>query len=187
MRRLWGGGAVVVAVLVLVACGGQSSSLLAPGFHTSAPVPATGATAQQLTQYMVVDQAGKTVTLRLVAAASGALSGYNFDGYGNGRLKVTIPTGWKATVRCENAGAVPHSCAITRGANDTTPAFPGAATPNPTIGLQKGQRATFSFTPGRPGSYRIACLVPGHMQMGMWDTLTVTASGQPSISVSSPT
>jgi hypothetical protein len=186
MRRLIGGGTVVVVVvLLLAACGGQSGSTLEPGFHTTAPAPTPAGAGQTLPQYLVVDPASTTATLRLVAAATGALNGYNFNGYGNGRLKVAIPTGWKVTVQCENVGTLPHSCAIVRRATDTAPAFPGAASPNPTIGLQKGQRATFSFTPGQPDSYRIACLVPGHEELGMWDTLTVTTSGQPSISVSS--
>jgi uncharacterized cupredoxin-like copper-binding protein len=31
------------------------------------------------------------------------------------------------------------------------------------------------------GSYRIACLVLGHEQLGMWATFDVTPSGRPTI------
>jgi sulfocyanin len=169
-----------VGLLLLTACGGQSNSQVSPGFQVSAPVPS--ASGGQPGQYLTTDAASKTVTLRLVAAQSNALGGFNFDGFGNGQLKVSVPAGWKVTVECSNMGAVPHSCAIVHGASDTTPAFPGAASPNPTVGLTKGEKATFSFTPDRPGGYRIACLVPGHEESGMWDTFTVSESGQPTIS-----
>jgi uncharacterized cupredoxin-like copper-binding protein len=41
----------------------------------------------------------------------------------------------------------------------------------------------FSFVARRAGSFRIACLVPGHEQARMWDVLEVARGGQPSISV----
>jgi FtsP/CotA-like multicopper oxidase with cupredoxin domain len=177
-----------------------------PGFHTSAPAPSAsgvevapspspgaqaspgaspgpGAQGGGVAQYLTADAGTRSVTLKLVAGVGNAVNGFNFDGYGNGQLKVTVPAGWKVTVNCSNSATLTHSCAIVRGAQDMTPAFPGAATPNPTVGLQKGQSATFSFTPDQPGTFRIACLVPGHMDAGMWDTLTVAAAGgQPSIS-----
>jgi hypothetical protein len=60
-------------------------------------------------------------------------------------------------------------------------AFKGASVPNPTYGLQPGQSATFSFVASRTGSFRLACLVPGHEEARMWDVLEVTRGGKPSI------
>lgn len=110
--------------------------------------------------------------------------GFNFDGYGNGKLTVTVPEGWKVVVTCTNRQSLPHSCAIVSGPSSTTPAFLGASTPDPTTGLPQGQSATFSFTPNQTGTYRIACLVPGHEDAGMWDTLVVAWGSSPSISTS---
>ena len=203
--------AALAAPVLLAACGGGSGSLVEPGFHTGAPAPTGGGAAAASSpspgapasspspgaspgpgaqgaaaQYLAVDAGTKSVTVKLVAGATNALSGFNFNGYGNGQLKVTVPAGWKVTVNCGNNASLPHSCAVVRGAQDTSPAFPGAATPNPTVGLQKGQTASFSFTPDQPGTYRFACLVPGHMDAGMWDALTVApAGGQPSITTGS--
>jgi sulfocyanin len=180
---MWGGLAVV-AVALVAACGTQSTSVQ-PGYNTQQPAPSGSGGAGGVQHYLQSNPAAKTVTLQLVAAATDAQGGFNFNGYSNGALKVTVPTGWTVTVQCSNQGAVPHSCAIVHGAADTKPAFPNAASPNPTVGLEKGQQASFTFQASQAGNYRIVCLVPGHEQSGMWDTFVVSASGQPSISASS--
>jgi sulfocyanin len=178
------GGAAAVAMLLVSGCGGQTGSQVSPGMYTSTPV-APGSSGGGPQQYMTVDQAGKSVTLKVVAGATNALGGFNFDGHGNGNLKITVPSGWKVTVQCSNAAAVPHSCAVVKGGGTDTLAFQGASSPNPATGLTKGQSATFSFTPDTPGTYRIACLVPGHEDAGMWIAFVVASGGAPSISASS--
>jgi len=123
----------------------------------------------------------RTVSLKLVAGYNGANNGFNFDGYGRGKLLVRVPLGWRVAVTCHNAASMRHSCAIVRGSLTITLAFRGAATPSPTIGLRSGQTARFTFKASRAGSYRIACLVPGHEQARMWDVLVVEDVKRPSI------
>ncbi len=118
----------------------------------------------------------------LIAGYNGANNGFNFDGYGRGQLLVRIPLGWHVAVTCRNAASMRHSCAIVRGPLAATPAFRGAATPSPIVGLERGQTARFTFTASRSGSFRIACLVPGHEQARMWDVLVVGGVKHPSIS-----
>ncbi len=139
----------------------------------------------QLENWLSYEPSAKQANLTLVGALGDVNHGFNFDGYAKGALSVSIPTGWKVTVECRNAGAVNHSCAVTKTGPGPVvrPAFSGAASPNPTKGLAKGQSATFSFTTGAPGSYRITCLVPGHELAGMWDNFVVTKSGTPSLSL----
>ncbi len=87
-------------------------------------------------------------------------------------------------VTCENRGSLNHSCAIVRGPEDSQPAMPGAASPNPVSGQGPGVSTIFAFTAQGQGTYRIACLVPDHEQAGMWDSFTVgPASGQPTASI----
>jgi hypothetical protein len=124
----------------------------------------------------------RTASLVLVAGYDGSNNGFNFDGYGRGQLLVRIPVGWRVTVTCRNAASMRHSCAIVRGAGTITPAFRGASTASPTIGLRSGQIARFSFTASRAGTYRIACLVPGHEQARQCDVLDVGGVKRPSIS-----
>ena len=113
------------------------------------------------------------VALTLVAAYDGSNGGFNFDGYASGELFLSVPIGWRVVVRCENRGPLRHSCAVVRGAGSGTPAFRGAETPQPFLGLQAGTSASFSFRASRRGTYRLACLVPGHEDARMWDVLDV--------------
>lgn len=132
---------------------------------------------EPLADWLSVDTRAKTVTLRLHAEYNGAYSGFNFNGYGKGQVLVDVPQRWRVNVSCVNdSSSRNHSCAIVTGPSGTI-AFPGAATrPLPPHGS-----TSFSVHPSRPGSYRIACVVPGHEDAGMWDVLDVTGSGRPSV------
>ena len=134
-------------------------------------------------QFLASSTANRLVHLTLLAGFGTANNGFNFDGYGRGDLQVRIPLGWRVVVDCENRGGMRHSCAIVKGSLALTPAFSGASTKQPILGLFPGAKATFSFTANRTGSFRIACLVPGHEQARMWDVLVVARGGRPSISV----
>ena len=157
--------AALAATLVLALAGG-----------TSAPSPA---------KYLHWDAASRTVHLALLAGLGGRNNGFNFDSYGRGELLVVVPLGARVVVDCENRGAIRHSCAVVAGALETSPAFRGAATPAARKGFGPGARATFSFRASRPGTYRIACLVPGHEQARMWDVLDVKRVARPTISARS--
>jgi len=128
------------------------------------------------------DASARRVSLTLVAGYDGSNNGFNFDGYGRGRMLMRVPLGWRVTVTCRNAGSARHSCAIVRGSQTAVPAFPGAATADPIHGLRAGQTARFAFTASRSGIYRIACLVPGHEEARMWDVLVVGGVTRPSLS-----
>ncbi len=117
-------------------------------------------------RFLLVDAPLRRVTLTLVAAYDGANNGFNFDGYGGGRLLLSVPLGWRVRILCENRGPLPNSCAVVAGYRV---AFRGADT-GP---LRAGQRASFSFLASRPGTYRLASLVPGHEEARMYDVLDV--------------
>lgn len=153
-------GVAIAAGVVLAACGSSpSSSSPAGGGH-----------------YLSVSSAGKSVTLTL------NMTGFNFDGFSNGQMTVTVPRGWSVTVHCHNDTTLPHTCAIVRNTSSTSPAFAGAATSDPTAGLQPNTSGSFTFTASSAGRFLIGCLVPGHMPAGMWDHFDVIDSGSPSIS-----
>jgi len=160
-------GALATVVLVCASCGGSPSPL----------GPAA---------ILRIDASNHTVDLHLAASETGALAGFNYDGYGEGQMRVRIPVGWHVEVTCTNkSSTLTHSCAVIED-HRLSPygapiAFPGAATPDPRSGLGFGQTARFGFVASRVGNYRIACLVIGHEIDGMWDWLTVTAGGRPSV------
>jgi hypothetical protein len=131
-------------------------------------------------RFLAVDAYRHRVTITLIASYDGTNGGFNFDGYSR-FLMWTVPRGWTIRVVCTNRGPLRHSCAVVNGPLASKPAFPGAATPQPGVGLEAGQTASFAFRAGRTGVYRFACLVPGHEDARMWDVLKIARGGKPSV------
>ena len=131
-------------------------------------------------KFLAVDARRHRVTITLIASYNGENGGFNFDGYSR-FLMWTVPRGWTVRVVCTNRGPLRHSCAVVKGAVSATPAFRGAATPQPRLGLEAGHTARFTFRASRKGVYRFACLVAGHEEARMWDVLNVTRGGKPSV------
>ena len=131
-------------------------------------------------KFLAVDAQRHRVTITLIASYNGANGGFNFDGYSR-FLMWTVPRGWTVRVVCKNRGPLRHSCAVVKNAGSTRPAFPGAATPQPRIGLEAGHTARFTFRATKKGVFRFACLVPGHETARMWDVLKITRGGKPSV------
>jgi hypothetical protein len=101
--------------------------------------------------FLSVDAQRRRATITLIASYDGENGGYNFDGYSRD-LMWTVPRGWTVRVMCENRGPLRHSCAVVRGPSSAQPAFRGASTPQPQIGLEAGHRASFTFRAGNTGS-----------------------------------
>ena len=131
-------------------------------------------------KFLAVDAQRHRVTITLIASYNAENNGFNFDGYSR-FLMWTVPRGWTVRVVCTNHGVRRHSCAVVQGADSTKPAFRGAATPHPQIGLEQGQTARFTFRASRKGIFRFACLVPGHEGARMWDVLKIRRGGKPSV------
>lgn len=131
-------------------------------------------------RFLAVHAKTHTVVITLIASYDGANAGFNFDGYSR-LLMWTVPRGWRVQVVCTNRGPLRHSCAVVKGADGATPAFRGASTPDPQIGLEAGTTARFSFRASRTGTFRFTCLVPGHEAARMWDVLQIVARGKPSV------
>ncbi|HJQ50094.1 MAG TPA: sulfocyanin-like copper-binding protein [Gaiellaceae bacterium] len=131
-------------------------------------------------RFLAVDAHRHRGTITLIASYDGTNGGFNFDGYSR-NLMWTVPRGWTVRVVCENRGPLRHSCGVVPGAGSTAPAFRGATTPQPRLGLQSGSTARFTFRASRTGVFRFACLVPGHEDARMWDVLKITRGGRPSV------
>jgi len=144
------------------------------------PSPSTTNSTVTLDQWASYNTVTQTLTLKLEAGYHDVNLGLNFDGNDKGQMVVTVPVGWTVTVDFSNQGSINHSAAVVT-AGGTTPVFTGASTPDPTVGTDPGQAATFTFTASQVGSYRIACLIPGHEGLGMWDSFVVAPGGLPNV------
>jgi len=163
------GKSTIIVVVVAIAAAGCGTS---------------GRKSEPLDRWLSFNARHRTVDLTLIPGWNNVYAGFNFNGYGKGQVLVQVPRGWRVVVRCSNtASSGRHSCAIVKGTEVTTPAFPGAASPDPQAGLPPGHTASFSFEATRPGSYRIACLVPEHERAGMWDVLEIAPVRLPSVTL----
>jgi hypothetical protein len=131
--------------------------------------------------YLRVDEASRSAVVTLIAAYPATDFQFNYDGYGNGVLVLTVPVGWQVIVQCQNHGTVPNSCSVVSDHTATSPIDPSWSTPDPHRGLDPGQSASFMFMPTEPGSFRIASLVDGSEASGMWLDLEVVQSGRPTL------
>jgi ubiquinol-cytochrome c reductase cytochrome b subunit len=144
------------------------------------PPPTTGQ------RFLSWNTSTHTATLMLVAGATSAIAGFNFNGYGNGQMVISVPVGYKVNVLFSNHGTFPHSAMITpytdKSLTTNYPlAFPGASSTNPVSGTPSGGSQQFSFAASKAGMYALICAVPGHVAAGMWDVFKVTSGGVPSL------
>lgn len=170
-RRIRGGVGLGVWLTIAILAGSACDPLQGSG--TGAPPDPS--------KYIHVDAGMQTAIVTLVAGYPATDFQFNYNGYANGGLVLTVPVGWTVTVQCENHGTVANSCSVVRGRGDTVPVDPSWSTPDPQRGLDPGGSASFTFKPATPGSYRIASLVDGHEASGMWLDLEVVSGGRPSL------
>lgn len=128
-------------------------------------------------------QAGvpKTVELTVVAGATDANGSLNFNGYSNGTMTLTVPTGWTVVIHYENHSALRHSFDVipyTGKQPDSAPppVFKGASTKDLVSGIGPGKMEALTFAAERPGEYEFLCGVLGHAQAGMWGRLKVSST-----------
>jgi hypothetical protein len=121
---------------------------------------------------------------KVVAAATSANNGFNFNSYAKGHADFIVPAGWAVGFIFTNKQNLAHSLGITTTLRLGSNTVPLATTPNPSVGLV-GKTTQYTGVPYLlPGKYYLVCLIAGHAVAGMWDRLTVSSSvTAPSIQV----
>jgi PQQ-dependent dehydrogenase (methanol/ethanol family) len=137
-----------------------------------------------------VNAAKKLVVFHVVAAQTSANNGFNFDGWYNGQATFTVPQYWGMVIEFTNKAALPHSAAITYGHVAPAKVWSSALGPIETADPIKGNTGnTWQIIGGgltvaadTAGHFYLSCLVPGHLQSGMWDNFVVSPTANaPSI------
>jgi len=131
--------------------------------------------------WLTVDTTAKTATFQLTSGLTQLNGGLNFNGFNDGKLTLTVPTGWTVVIRFTNHDAnLTHSAEVV----DTTKPMPAGPVEPPTFahamtgklmtGLGVGASDSMQFVANKAGSYMIFCAVPGHGLAGMWIRLKVS-------------
>ena len=143
--------------------------------------------------WLTVDSATKTATFQLTAGLTQLNGGLNFNGFNDGKLTLTVPTGWNVIIRFLNHDAnLPHSAEVVDSvkpmpAGPVDPAFARAMSVRLMQGIGSGESDSLKFVANKPGTYLIFCAVPGHGLAGMWLRLKVSATEKRPLLVASTT
>jgi sulfocyanin len=124
----------------------------------------------------------RTTTFKLVAGIPGrAKSPFNFNGYTDGELILTVPLGSSVVMNFVNEDGTPHSAQVIADAKPLPnmaldqSAIPRAYTRSASEGIAQFGTDVMRFKANPAGSYLIFCGVPGHGLSGMWIRLQVSA------------
>ncbi len=126
----------------------------------------------------------KTVELTLIAGKTNDNSSFNFNGFSNGKMTLTVPVGWTVVVHYQNFSPLRHSFDVIPytgkqpDAPPPPPVFNGATTQDPVSGIGVGKNETITFVAGKAGKYEYLCGVAGHAPAGMWNYLVVSSTAK---------
>lgn len=204
--------AVIGALVALGACGGgnkannsaDTTAAAAPadsaGASQAAPagsssVAAAPAGPMSVPAWMKVDKAKKTVSLDIHAGQTADNNHWNFNGYDKGDATITVPEGYKVTIKFTNDDpSLAHSIGVDSAYatfpptfTNPQPIFAGAISSDPTDpgkATQPHKSQTLSFTASKGGNYTLNCFIPGHALTGMWIHFDVSSDGKAGVQAS---
>ena len=176
------GAGAFVALGVAAACGSAQtpSPAPAPAPPTSqAPAAPPPAAPSDTPAWLVVDSAGRTVTVALQVTPATGGGPALINGHQRGELQLVVPLNWTVQWDWRSADSTsPHSLVVmaereklpTEGGRA---AFTNAMTRMVTGGLAAGQGDRTTFTADQAGWYWLLCGVPGHAIAGEYLGLRV--------------
>jgi len=129
------------------------------------------------------DAGTSTATFKLIAGLRGGKSPFNFNGWTDGDLVLTVPENSTVVMNFVNEDGVPHSAEVI-DANKPIPnmsgepAIPRAYSRKALEGMNQGETDEIRFKATPVGEYRIFCGVPGHGLSGMFIGFSVKADAK---------
>ena len=113
----------------------------------------TGTQPQIDNTWLTVDSASKTATFQLTSGLTQLNGGLNFNGFNDGKLTLSVPTGWNVVVRFKNQDPnLTHSAEVV----DTAKPMPAGTRPNFSA-LIKPARYCRKFSTASTCYWRPAC------------------------------
>jgi len=182
---------IPAVAVAFAACGGgepadtDSGNARTPAPTREAATRAAPSGPMTTPEWYSVDHGARTVSLAITAGATSENNYWNYNGFTNGDLAITVPEGYTVSITLTNDDPnMAHSLGISAETSNFTmppaaePAFAGAITGNPTSMIDAtmpGQTETIEFVADRAGSYSMVCFIPGHSAIGMWTYFNVVA------------
>jgi sulfocyanin len=161
----------------------QVTLALALGLSVAAPAVLAGqgsGPAAPDSSWLKWNSTTSTATFKLIAGVPGrAKSPFNFNGYTNGELTLTVPENSTVVLNFVNEDGTPHSAEVIAdkppipNMAPDQPALPRAYTKAVSEGIAQFGTDQVRFKAAPAGSYLIFCGVPGHGLSGMWIRLKV--------------
>lgn len=184
---------VPVMALAVAACGGgdaPDAPPAEPAPEAPAPQPAglaapTGA--MTIPEWYDVDHDARTVAIELTAGATPDNNYWNYNGYTNGDLAITVPEGYTVEITLINQDPnMGHSVGISSELSNFAmvtpdPVFAGAISENPQSMVEStmpGETETITFVADAAGNYTMVCYIAGHSAVGMWLFFNVSGDGE---------
>lgn len=160
----------------------RRSALAFAALGTLSVMAAPGAAAQGTIdpKWLTVNSSAKMVILALTGSATPANNGLNFNGFADGNLTMTVPTGWrvifyyhnKSESKGHHPAVVPYASQIPDGV--VPPAFKGAETGSPGYLVIPNGRHTVNFKAERAGEFLLICENPTHASQGEYIRFNVS-------------
>ncbi len=126
MNRFFTCSLVAAFGLVAVGCGGGgdgAASGEAPATEQPAETEAPAA-GLSVPDWMSVDEAGKTVTLEIVAGKDDSNNRWNFNGYSRGNGTIVVPAGYNVVINFRNDDPnIAHSIGVDSGTGNFPATF----------------------------------------------------------------
>lgn len=182
-----------VMALALAACGGgdaPDAPPAEPAPEAPAPEPAGPAAPtgeMTIPEWYDVNHDARTVGITLTAGATADNNYWNFNGYINGQLAITVPEGYTVEITLINEDPnMGHSVGISAELANFTmvapePVFAGAISENPQSMVEStmpGETETITFVADAAGNYSMVCYIAGHSAVGMWLFFNVSSDGE---------
>ena len=131
MNRFFTSSLVAAFGLVAVGCGGGGDGAASGEAPATEQPAATEAPAASLSvpDWMSVDEAGKTVTLEIIAGKDDSNNRWNFNGYSRGNGTIVVPAGYDVVINFRNDDPnIAHSICVDSGPMATSMSCSGIST-----------------------------------------------------------
>jgi hypothetical protein len=174
---------MIAGLATVVACAGGSQTRpapqQAPARSEAAPSAAAAPAASAASEWLKVDNAGRTATVSLEVTSTPRAPSALINGYRAGEARLIVPQRWTVKWNWRNTDSTsPHSLAVMVQREKIPleggrPAFTNAMTRMLTAGLEAGQTDQTTFEAEEGGWFWILCGVPEHALKGEWLELRV--------------